>query len=102
MHIYKWKCSLFSTTLSVICMINPYPSLTSPTTAQLLWDEEEIGMEGKKDEEVKAEVTEEGEVEELDYDECMEDLDLHPTGNIDEGEGGDARQLNAKSEERQG
>lgn len=30
---------------------------------------------------------EEGEVEELDYDETMEDLDLHPTGNIDEGEG---------------
>lgn len=38
-----------------------------PASAQLLWDD--------------------GEEEELDYDESMEDLDLHPTGTIDDLEG---------------
>ena len=45
---------------------------------------------------------EEGEVEELDYDESMEDLDLHPTGNIDEAGGSEAHRLSTKQEERQG
>jgi hypothetical protein len=77
------------------------PSLTSPTTAQLLWDEEEIELENKK-EEGTVEGREEGEVEELDYDESMEDLDLHPVGNIDEGGGGEARKLSTKQDERRG
>ena len=64
-------------------------------------------IESKKEEETKAEETkadgkEEGEVEELDYDETMEDLDLHPTGNIDEGEGAGARRLSVKAEKKQG
>ena len=45
---------------------------------------------------------EEGEVEELDYDETMEDLDLHPTGNIDEGDGDDARRQSVASDSRPG
>jgi hypothetical protein len=77
------------------------PSLTSPTTAQLLWDEQEIKLENEK-EEGTVEGREEGEVEELDYDESMEDLDLHPVGNIDEGGGGEARKLSTKQDERQG
>jgi hypothetical protein len=76
------------------------PSLTSPTTAQLLWDEQEIKLENEK-EEGTVEGREEGEVEELDYDESMEDLDLHPVGNIDEGGGGEARKLSTKQDERQ-
>lgn len=52
-----------------------------------------------------AEEGEEGEVEELDYDESMEDLDLHPTGNIDEGEGDEERRahrLSVASDSRPG
>jgi hypothetical protein len=43
---------------------------------------------------------EEGEVEELDYDETMEDLDLHPTGNIDEGDGDETRKQSVASDSR--
>jgi hypothetical protein len=66
-----------------------------------LWDEQEIKLENEK-EEGTVEGREEGEVEELDYDESMEDLDLHPVGNIDEGGGGEARKLSTKQDERQG
>jgi hypothetical protein len=45
---------------------------------------------------------EEGEVEELDYDETMEDLDLHPTGNIDEGDGDETRKQSVASDSRPG
>jgi hypothetical protein len=84
-----------------VCSVSISFSLTSPTTAQLLWDEEEIELENKK-EEGTVEGREEGEVEELDYDESMEDLDLHPVGNIDEGGGGEARKLSTKQDERRG
>ena len=90
----------FKLLFSSSCTIYFSFSLTSPTTAQLLWDEEEV-LESKK-EEVTVEGREEGEVEELDYDESMEDLDLHPTGNIDEGGGNEPRRLSVKSEERPG
>ena len=78
----------------VSCYI-PFFSLTSPT-AQLLWEEE--GEEGGD----TVHGGEEGEVEELDYDETMEDLDLHPTGNIDEGDGDETRKQSVASDSRPG
>ena len=67
----------------------------------MLWEEEEeVG--GGEDGCVKVEEGEEGEVEELDYDETMEDLDLHPTGNIDEAEGDEARRHSVTSDARPG
>lgn len=86
------------------------PSLVSPT-AQLLWEdgeEKEEEPEEGGEVKVKVKVAEEGEereVEELDYDESMEDLDLHPTGNIDEGEGDEesrAHRLSVASDPRPG
>lgn len=83
-------------------------SLTSPTTAQLLWEEdeqeeeEEEQVQEEKEESVKVENEEEQELEELDYDETMEDLDLHPTGNIDEGGGDESQKLCLASELRTG
>lgn len=86
----------------------PSCSLVSPT-AQLLWEDgEEKEEEPEEGGEVKVKVAEEGEegeVEELDYDESMEDLDLHPTGNIDEGEGDEesrAHRLSVASDPRPG
>ena len=86
----------------------------------MLWEEgeEEVEEEGggekrggeKRGGEKRREVEEgeegevEGEVEELDYDESMEDLDLHPTGSIDEavGEEGVAHRLSVTSDSKPG
>ena len=80
-------------------------SLASPP-AQLLWEEgeEEVGEEGGGEKRRKVEEGEEGEVEELDYDESMEDLDLHPTGSIDEavGEEGVAHRISVTSDSKPG
>lgn len=53
-------------------------------------------------ERTKVEDDGDGDVEELDYDETMDDLDLHPTGNIDEGEGDDVRNLTVPSDSKIG
>lgn len=63
----------------------------------MLWDEEEAELDNKSDGDIPTNVSaEEGEVEELDYDESMEDLDLHPTGNIDEEVGALSSKLTVK------
>lgn len=95
----------------MIFTVFPFGSLVSPT-AQLLWEEgeEKEGPEEEGEVKVKVKVKvvqeeEEGEVEELDYDESMEDLDLHPTGNIDEVEGDEesrAHRLSVASDSRPG
>lgn len=54
-----------------------HTSLNSSST-QLFWDDRK--KETKQEDE-------EGDVEELDYDESMENLDLHPTDSIDDLEG---------------
>jgi hypothetical protein len=68
-----------------------------------LWDEEEeVRIGEEKEGSLSKEAEEEEEMEELDYDETMEDLDLHPTGNIDDGEGDETGRLNVTSDERPG
>ena len=102
-HMQVKKCIQLCTCVQIhYFSVSPTTfSLTSPTTAQLLWEEEE-DVEDEKEERMKVEKEGEHDVEELDYDETMEDLDLHPTGNIDEGGGDESQKLSVASDSRPG